>query len=102
MAIVSVPWPIPAMRTSAGSEVMTMAAAPSEMGQQWKSRRGSATKRLSMTASSVTASWKCARGLRVPLAWFLTATWEISLSVRPRRCMAARVMSPARAGMVVP
>ena len=93
---------MPAMRTARGSAVSTSAAPPSEIGQQWKSRRGSATSRLSITASSVTGSRKWAYGLRAPWAWFLTATCEISRSVMPRRCMAARVIRPASAGMVVP
>src|SRR5215468_1089156 len=92
----------PAMRTGEGSVVRTRAAPPSEMGQQWKRRRGSATRRLSITVSRVTISWKWASGLRDPFAWFFTATCDISFRVRPRLCMAARVMRPASAGMVVP
>src|SRR5258706_422708 len=61
--MVSAPCPIPATRTARRSVVSRMAAPPSEMGQQWKSRSGSATSRLSITASSVTASWKWAKGL---------------------------------------
>ncbi len=100
--MVSAPCPIPATRTARRSRVSRIAAPPSEMGQQWKRRSGSATSRLSITASSVTASWKWAKGLRAPWAWFFTATCEISRSDSPRRCMTARVMRPARAGMVVP
>ncbi len=58
--------------------------------------------RLSSTSSTVTGSWKCASGLRVPLAWFFTATWAISRSVMAPRVSSARVTIPARAGMVAP
>ena len=64
----SVPCPMPATRTARplGGR-STTAAAPSEIGQQWKRRSGSATSRLSITVSSVTGSWKCANGFRAPL-----------------------------------
>src|SRR5580765_994483 len=100
-ASASVPCPTPATRTVARSEVSTTAAAPSEIGQQWKRRSGSATMRLPSTISGVIASRKCASGLRAPFAWFLTGTWAISRSVTPR-AIRARVTSAANAGMVVP
>jgi hypothetical protein len=90
------------MRTGAGAARTTTAAAPSEIGQQWYRRSGSATSRLSRTVSSVTVSWKCANGFLAPFAWFLTATSEISRSVPPVRAIHARVTTPARAGIVAP
>src|SRR5687768_1157698 len=101
-ASVSVPCPTPATRTGVRSEVTTSAAAPSEIGQQCRSRSGSATIRLSMTSSAVTTCWKCAYGLRAAFAWFFTATCAISRGVTSLRARSARVMSPASAGMVAP
>src|SRR5205807_5304802 len=61
-ASASAPWPMPATRTAERSAVSTTAAAPSEIGQQCSRRSGSATMRLAITSSSVTACWKCAYG----------------------------------------
>ncbi len=93
---------MPAIRTAAGAAPSTTAAAPSEIGQQWNRRSGSATTRLSSTSSIATACWKWASGLRVAFAWFLTATCEISRAVTPCRVIKTRVTSPASAGMVAP
>ena len=67
-ASASAPCPMPATRTAERSAVSTTAAAPSEIGQQCSRRSGSATMRLSITSSSVTACWKCAYGLRAAFA----------------------------------
>src|SRR3989442_7442628 len=102
IASTSVPCPMPATRTLVRSAVNTTAAAPSEIGQQWNSRSGSATMRLPRTASRVISSRKCANGFRAPCAWFFTATCAISRSPTPWRLISARVTSAAKAGIVVP
>ena len=101
-ASVSVPCPMPATRTAARSAVRTTAAAPSEIGQQWSNRSGSATIRESSTSSTVIARWKWASGFRRALAWFFTATWASSRGETAARAISARVMSPASAGIVAP
>ena len=100
-ASVSLPCPMPATRTAARRAVNTTAAAPSEMGQQWSSRSGSATMRLSSTSSSVTAWRKWACGFWSPFAWFFTATCASSRAPTPF-AIRARVTRPASAGIVAP
>ena len=88
-AMVSLAWAV--ARTFTGVSVNSLArsrgarmtaAAPSVMGEQSKSRRGSATSDEERTVSSVISDLNWAMGFFAPFRWFFTATMPSCSRVR--------------------
>jgi hypothetical protein len=87
--MVSLAWALASTRTgesvnsrARSSGTTTTAAAPSVIGEQSKSRRGSATSEEFRTVSTVIRFLNWAIGFFAPFSWFFTATCASCSRVR--------------------